>query len=355
MSLITQTTLHSGAIAQLYRNEQATSAQKAEPHPLLLAVTAHLRHALKGAQDARDATAYLDQERAALEETPERAELGGIGFKIEKEEQKRREAVAQFASGIQSARSAARGSSSAGVLDDPAPPSKSESEIIEEAIGELEGIREDWLKNYEDALANYIEFYDELAKALALLSSVITGNDGDKLKTDFFEVQMALYELRAKFDTAVMAGPFDTEKEANDFLAGLGVQGLKVEQVNGQWVVKIDMTLVDDLRGAISFIPDADFNPGDVTVFGWEKDENGIWKPTKNDSWIVVFMPTLDPAKYNAIIAAKDSQVERLSQINNLLAEKFQRVNQQWDTIARMISDAIKSLTDAVNTFARNI
>lgn len=354
MSLITQTTLHSGAIAQLFRNEKAASAQKAEPHPLLLAVTAHLRHALKGAQDARDATAYLDQERAALEDTPERAELGGIGFKIEKEEQKRREAVARFASGIQSARSAARGSYSAGVLDDPAPPSKSESEIIEEAIGNLEGIRENWLKDYEDVLANYIEFYDELAKALALLSSAITGNDGDKLKVDFFEVQLALYELRAKFDTAVMAGPFDTEKEAKDFLAGLGVQGLKVEKVNDHWVVKIDMTVVDDLRGAISWMP-PDYIGGGIPVTGWERDQNGIWKPTKNAGWGSIFKPTLDPAKYNAIIAAKDSQVERLSQINNLLAEKFQRVNQQWDTIARMVSDAIKSLTDAVNTFARNI
>lgn len=245
-----------------------------------------------------------------------------------------KEKLARTGSNIESARLIVDGASHDLAAVNGQPRFESHDEFYDSIIALLAELDAEWLSKYEDLLANYIDFFDDLTRALAKLSGAIEGTDKDgNFEMNLMPVIDALQAVIDEWRDKPLVGGFDDEVEAEAFLADLGVQGLYVvPDGNGKYEIRVDT------RPETGPIQELQELFGDkLWWFGWSTPDK------------------LDPAQYNAMIAAKDSRLERLSQINNLLAEKYNRQNQQWDTLAKVLSNSIKEMDEAQRSFVNGL
>lgn len=273
----------------------------------------------------RDVMSRLSQQRhieleteAAQEPLEEDAVLLAEAARLERSA---REKLSRTGSSIQSARSIVDGASADATAASGQPRFEGHDEFYDMIIALLGDLDAEWLNKYEDLLANYIAFFDELTKALAKLADAIKDVDKDgNFDVDFGEAWRALDAVAKKWAGLPLVAGFKTQAEALAFLSDLGVQGLVVKQTpGGGWEIRVNTDAVTEIRDLL------------------QSDDE------------------MDPARYNAIIAAKDSRLERLSQINNLLAEKYNRQNQQWDTLAKVLSNSIKEMDEAQRSFVNGL
>lgn len=276
------------------------------------------RNALRARRDAmsrlsREHQTAVEQAEQSVEPNEEDAVLLAEALRLER---LAKDKLARAESSIESARSVVNTAGDAAA----APLFEGHDEFYDMIIALLGDLDAEWMSKYEDVLANYIKFFDDLTKALANLSDAIKDTDSDgNFDVDFSEARNALQDVINKWGNLPLVDGFASKAEAEAFLAELGVTGLKVTFGANGWGICVDVTAVSEIR--------------DLLV---------------NDS-------EMDPAKYNAIIAAKDSRLERLSQVNNLLAEKYQRQNQQWDTLAKVLSNSIKEMDEAQRSFINGL
>lgn len=277
------------------------------------------RNALRARRDAMNRLSQqrhieLEQTEQAHEPSEEDAILLAEAMRLER---MAKEKLGRASGNIESARAvfdSAAGTEGASPLFD------SHSEFYDMIIALLGSLDAEWMSKYEDVLANYIKFFDDLTKALAKLSDAIKGTDKDgKFDVDFSAARQALQDVVNKWGNLPLVDGFQSKEAAEAFLAELGVTGLKVTLGANGWGVCVDVAAVSEIRALL-----------------------------KSNS-------KMDPAEYNAIIAAKDSRLERLSQVNNLLAEKYQRQNQQWDTLAKVLSNSIKEMDEAQRSFINGL
>ncbi|PAM64670.1 hypothetical protein CEK00_09555 [Stenotrophomonas maltophilia] len=269
----------------------------------------------------RDAMSRLSQEhQCAVEQTEQSVEPNEEDTVLLAEalrlERMAKERLARAESNIESARSVVNSAGEATA----APPFEGHDEFYDMIIALLGNLDAEWMSKYEDVLANYIQFFDDLTKALAKLSDAIKDTDSDgNFDVDFSAARKALQDVINKWGNLPLVDGFSSQAEADAFLAELGVTGLKVSSGANGWGICVDVAAVSEIRN------------------------------------LLVSDSEMDPAKYNAIIAAKDSRLERLSQVNNLLAEKYQRQNQQWDTLAKVLSNSIKEMDEAQRSFINGL
>lgn len=200
---------------------------------------------------------------------------------------------------------------------------ESHYEFFNRVLALLTRLDGEWLSRYSDILGNYVDFFDKLTSAMALLKDAVTGHD-DKgnLRVNFDNVIGKLNELLDDVENgAGLGGGFATRAEAEAFLKELGVNGLVVKaDSQGGFELAVDPQMITDL----------------IAVF-----------PSGSSD--------MNPARYNAIITAKDSQMERFNHVNRVLPDKYQRQLQMWDTLVKALSGTIDSVTQADRLFAQNL
>jgi len=176
----------------------------------------------------------------------------------------------------------------------------------------LDGLKNDWLNHYQEALGKYTEFFAELNAIMADLHRYVkASDDGQKVEIEFDTIKIRLYELAIKYqgDDGKLAS-LNSEADAKKFIESLGVSGLIIEQSEGKWHVKYDLGPLVDL---------------------------------------VVSMPsaakvTWDMMQYNAWQSGKDSRIEELQHISKVLGEKASRNLQIYDSVVKALSSLVEGI-----------
>lgn len=192
--------------------------------------------------------------------------------------------------------------------------------LTDQILALLQRLDGEWLQRYSDILSNYVGFFNKLTEALKGLKDAITGNgkDGD-INVNFDKVKKALRELKADEASLGLGGDFKTEADAKAFLEELGLSDLVVRvKADGTWELAVDPEIIDSLIGVFP-------GPG-----------------------------SMNPGRYNAIISAKDSLMERFNHINRVLPDRYQRQLQTWDTLVKALSGTIDAMAETNRAIAQN-
>jgi type III secretion system IpaD/SipD/SspD family effector len=189
---------------------------------------------------------------------------------------------------------------------------------LAEAMRDLD---ENWLANYEDALARYIEFFTEFNNIMAELQAHIkASDDGQKVEVDLGSLRSRLEALVSEYSrTDRGLAYFSSQAEAQKFIDDLGLAGLGLVQTADGYMVTLDTGPVSDLIDSM---------------------------PTSNTTW--------DMARYNAWLSGKDSYTEQLQHVSKVLGEKYSRNLQLLDTLIKVLSSSIDSIGEADRTFVNN-
>lgn len=179
----------------------------------------------------------------------------------------------------------------------------------------LGALKEQWLSKYQDAMKVFLEFYDEFSDAMDLLE--VGRWDDEKLTVHFKPMMDALKKLKEKFGDLPLA-TFDSKEQADAWVKSIGLPGLKAEQGKDGWVVKIDMSSVDQIMQ----------RTGNADRVFW------------------------DPATYNAWVSAKDSNVEQIKHTSKVLGEKLSEMDRKLDEITKVLSSTIDKINQVDMGFA---
>lgn len=197
-----------------------------------------------------------------------------------------------------------------------------------EMIGQLlAALQQNWMSKYQDAMAKFLEFYEEFSEALDLIEHGTSGYDNEVL-VDFDKMEKALKDLMDEFklDKNALAS-FGTRSGADAFIKSLGLPGLKVSPetgvpADGKYRVMIDLSAVQEIVTSVEKF-------------------NGM------NRW--------DVARYNAWVAKKDGNVEEIKHTSKVLGEKLNEMTQKFDNIVKILSSTIDKITEADMSFVRGI
>lgn len=209
---------------------------------------------------------------------------------------------------------------------------ESHREFFDRLAESMRDLDENWLANYEDALAKYIDFFTEFNDIMAQLQQYITASDdGQKVTIEFLEIREKLTNLLSKYQaTGQGLSSFPSRAEAQKFIDDLGLSGLTIRpSANGDFEVMIDLSPLSSLIDSIPIM----IMPG-----------VGIGVPPA----------TWDMARYNAWLSGKDSYTEQLQHVSKVLGEKYSRNLQLLDTLIKVLSSSIDSIGEADRTFVNN-
>lgn len=218
----------------------------------------------------------------------------------------------------------------------------SHHEFFEEVLALLARLNSVWLQRFNEVLSNYVQVFDKLTEVMTRLKDAIKGHDKDgNLTVNFFELRKALRELADEIATGPgLGGAFDSEAEAREFLKELGVDGLLVKQDgNGKWELALDPQLIRDL---------VDVFPAKMEYVLVPNPPRFEWREVNKDI-------EMNPARYNAIIAAKDSLMERFNHLSRVLPDKHQHQIQWWNTVLKALSATIDELSQADRQIVQNM
>ncbi|MEI2260079.1 hypothetical protein OHC51_03720 [Stenotrophomonas indicatrix] len=213
-----------------------------------------------------------------------------------------------------------RGALSVNCMVSPQINAESHYDFFEELMALLQRLQGEWLDTHEGILGKFVAFFDKLTNIMAKFADAVQGSNSDgELDVDTRQILDEIDGLM-RGDLG-LGGEFATHEEAQDFLDKLGLEGLEVSWgTPGPFQLRIKRQLLQDLKDAI---------------------------------------PRLDrhitPARWNAIIAAKDSIMERFNHISRVMTEKYQRVLQLWDTLNKTLSGTIDAITEADRVYASNL
>lgn len=201
-------------------------------------------------------------------------------------------------------------------------------DFFDELFKLLEGLQGDWLDRNQEILEKYIAFFDKLTQIMAGLADAIAQQRDNELEIN---VQHVLDQLSALMNDAAalgLGGSFPTKAEADKFLKDLGLEGVVVRAKSdgSGYELAVDPGLIGNIRDAI--------NPGG--------------SPTPGHRWI-------SPARWNAMVAAKDALMERFNHISKVMTENYQRTLQLWDTLVKTLSGTIDAITEADRVFVSNL
>ena len=188
-------------------------------------------------------------------------------------------------------------------------------------------LQTEWLSKYQDALAKFLEFYQEFADIMEQIKTEASGDKGDVV-TDFTPAAQALRVLVAKYglDENAMAS-FSTRESADAFVKSMGIPLEVSASADGVFHVKIDMKNVWDL---IESMPHIVKPPGSNYPVKW------------------------DSARYNAWLSSKDSNMEQIKHVSKVLGEKLNEMTQKYDNIVKILSSSIDKMSEANNSYVHN-
>ncbi len=203
----------------------------------------------------------------------------------------------------------------------------SHSEFYEQIGLLLAALKQNWLSKYQDAMKKFLEFYQEFSDIMEDIKFDGVGDKGD-VKMDFSEVQERLKLLMIKYGLSSGGlASFDSAEAAKAFKDSLGLPGLTIVSVNGKHMVMMDLSSVSQIIKSMNHPLHPDLDP----VF------------------------TVDSAKYNAWVSAKDSNVEQIKHTSKVLGEKLSETTQQFDNIVKILSSTIDKITDADMSFVNGL
>lgn len=198
---------------------------------------------------------------------------------------------------------------------------ESHREFFDRLAESMRDLDENWLANYEDALARYIEFFTEFNNIMAELQAHIkASDDGQKVEVDLGSLRDRLAALVSEYSRPDRGlAYFSSQAEAQKFIDDLGLAGLGLTQTADGYMVTLDTGPVSDLINSM---------------------------PASKTTW--------DMARYNAWLSGKDSYTEQLQHVSKVLGEKYSRNLQLLDTLIKVLSSSIDSMGEADRTFANN-
>ncbi len=188
----------------------------------------------------------------------------------------------------------------------------------------------EWVQKFGDALAEYVEIFARINKAMLLLSAKDALGKPDKdgiVKVEFDALVQALAEIETELTGKGIGPVFKTEDEAKAFLQELGgLHGLTVikrvgppPQLETTYQVGVDPALVTSLK----------------EVFEGKTE--------------------LSATELSALMASKESALEAFNQLNRAFPEKYQQLLRLWDTLQKVLSSSIETMNEANMAAIRNI
>lgn len=210
-------------------------------------------------------------------------------------------------------------------------PDKELWEKIANAIGQ---IGKDYLEVYEDVVGKYTEFYTDFSDILSRMGSWISpgGNDGNQVKLNVDELLNALNSLKnnysldnkksvlfpAQAESGEITGVSD-ESVAKQWAKELGLPDSCVKNVNGKYVVVVDLTPINAMIRDTSALGN-----GEVEI---------------------------DNAKFQAWQAGFKAQEENLKNTLQTLTQKYSNANSLYDNLVKVLSSTMSSCLETAKSF----
>ncbi|MGL5266007.1 MAG: type III secretion system needle tip protein SctA [Plesiomonas shigelloides] len=204
-------------------------------------------------------------------------------------------------------------------------------EKIAHAIGQ---IGEEYLEVYENVVGKYTEFYTDFSDILSQMGGWISpgGKDGNQVKLNVDALVNALKTLTSKYtlpnQNAVLF-PSQSEgsgitgvsdrKVAEQWAKELGLPDSCVQQVNGKYVVVVDLTPINAMIRDTSAL-----GKGEVEI---------------------------DNAKFQAWQAGFKAQEENLKNTLQTLTQKYSSANSLYDNLVKVLSSTISSCLETAKSF----
>ncbi|WP_368565604.1 IpaD/SipD/SspD family type III secretion system needle tip protein [Pseudoxanthomonas sp. UTMC 1351] len=190
---------------------------------------------------------------------------------------------------------------------------------ISDAMGRLQ---EGWVDPNQQALQNYLEFFQEFSRIMAALKDAISAGEDGKVVVSFGALRANLEAMLHRYGPSAM-GVFASQAAAANFLrdAGLNPSEFPITDLgNGQFGIGMPENVVWDVINSMQL-------PSGNSPLEW------------------------DTARYNAWLSGKDSHVEKLQHFSQVLAERFSRVNDILNNLIKVLSATIDSITEADKAF----
>lgn len=220
------------------------------------------------------------------------------------------------------------GSSNAKDLDAGGLVWSSHAQFFEQISALIAILQTEYLSKFQDALSQFLVFYERFSNIMEMLKPVASGDKGD-ITIDFTLVHADLKTLANEtLNDALVLGKFSSQAAAEAFKKSVGLPDLPLygPGADGMYRLTINLSAVD---GLISSMEDEDHNP-------LPKDHK------------------MDSAQYNAWVSAKDSNMEQIKHVSKVLGEKLNEATQKFDNIVKILSSSIDKMTEANMSYVRN-
>lgn len=192
----------------------------------------------------------------------------------------------------------------------------------------------EWVQKFGDALAEYVEIFARINKAMLLLSADGALGKPDKdgnVQVNFDALVKALAEIEGALSLKGIGPVFESKDEAEAFLKELGgLHGLTV-------ITRTTWHAGPPPRFETTHQVGVD--PALVTTL--KKVFEGKTK--------------LSATELSALMASKESALEAFNQLNRAFPEKYQQLLRLWDTLQKVLSSSIETMNEANMAAIRNI
>ncbi|WP_102944452.1 IpaD/SipD/SspD family type III secretion system needle tip protein [Stenotrophomonas sp. VV52] len=204
----------------------------------------------------------------------------------------------------------------------------SHAQFFEQISALIAILQSEYLSKFQDALSQFLVFYDSFSNIMEMLKPVASGDKGD-ITIDFTLVHAELKKLANEtLNDSMVLGKFTSQAAAEAFKKSVGLPGLNLygPGADGVYRLTMDTSAVDDLVSSM-------------------EDKNGDPLPKDHK---------MDSAQYNAWISAKDSNMEQVKHVSKVLGEKLNEATQKFDNIVKILSSSIDKMTEANMSYVRN-
>ncbi|WNH47713.1 IpaD/SipD/SspD family type III secretion system needle tip protein [Stenotrophomonas aracearum] len=204
----------------------------------------------------------------------------------------------------------------------------SHAQFFEQISALIAILQSEYLSKFQDALSQFLVFYDRFSNIMEMLKPVASGDKGD-ITIDFTLVHAELKRLANEtLNDSMVLGKFTSQAAAEAFMKSVGLPGLNLygPGADGVYRLTMDTSAVDDLVSSM-------------------EDKNGDPLPKDHK---------MDSAQYNAWISAKDSNMEQVKHVSKVLGEKLNEATQKFDNIVKILSSSIDKMTEANMSYVRN-
>lgn len=204
----------------------------------------------------------------------------------------------------------------------------SHAQFFEQISALIAILQTQYLSKFQDALSQFLVFYDRFSNIMEMLKPVASGDKGD-ITIDFTLVHAELKKLANEtLSDAMVLGKFSSQEAAEAFMKSVGLPDLPLYGPGADGLYRLTMDL-SAVNGLISSM----------------EDKNGDPLPKGHK---------MDSAQYNAWVSAKDSNTEQIKHVSKVLGEKLNEATQKFDNIVKILSSSIDKMTEANMSYVRN-